>query len=357
MSQNTKNQHYVPRLLLKGFDRLEVEKPKVNILDLRCNKFRENQNIEKIFSENYFYDRENEMEDFLMKRRETPASIPINRIRNNEFKEIIDNKISLINFLACQNVRTATARNETLEKVNSKLQSLVAELLVSSEVDHSHLLEIAPSNKETKSSLITVRTLLGIIDSVGLQDLKLHLLINKTDLEFVISDHPLIQYNWLYKDSKDPCVSNIFANGLQFFLPISERIYLCAYDKGVYGYGDKKTFISHLTNGSDINWLNELQVRNSSSMIAFKSKYMMPYLTDLRKRFFEKQVYLWSSIEQVDESQNHVIIEYKKQINLKSKPSFFKVLKKAKHLKPSVQERNPEVSASLRAIKESIHLE
>ena len=76
MGDITINQHYVPRFLLDGFriNPSDEELAKVNVLRIRHTKFLFNQSVKEVFSQNYFYDKDNAIESFIESHIETPSS-------------------------------------------------------------------------------------------------------------------------------------------------------------------------------------------------------------------------------------------------------------------------------------------
>src|SRR5690242_14418392 len=82
--QITKNQHYIPQFMLRNFAREQNDEYKVNIYDLKRNVVRSNQNVKKVCSKNYCYDRDNIIEQFLSDKVETPAAVYITKILDNQ---------------------------------------------------------------------------------------------------------------------------------------------------------------------------------------------------------------------------------------------------------------------------------
>jgi len=62
MSQITKNQHFVPQSLIKHFSEGDEV---VYVYDSKRNILRPPTSVARVLSENYFYDRDNLVENFL----------------------------------------------------------------------------------------------------------------------------------------------------------------------------------------------------------------------------------------------------------------------------------------------------
>lgn len=363
VNQTTKNQHYVPQFLLGGFDAIGAEKPKVHIFDVERGIVRQNQAVKEVFSQNYFYDKNNEIENFLSANIEGPASEIINKIRTDDFDILDRGRIELIKFMCCQNARTVEGREDALNIINAHFHQILSDLnrLNDLGINNPESFKIRPSDKDSMRYFNAAQALSGIIDSKGMEDLEFHILVNKTHEEFVISDHAIARYNWLYRDLNDPRIGSMLARGVQLFLPLSQKVCLCAYDAKVYKYGGKSSSVSELRLESDIYWLNQLQMRNARSFIAFKSIFMVDNLNKLRAIFYGKKVYSRKSIhlEQEDIGNDelkttHMV--YTEQVKLSEKPTFFKVLKKSKKSAQFFGERNPDIFKDLMILKENLKI-
>lgn len=342
--QTTKNQHYVPQFLLGGFDAVGAEKPKVHIYDLEKGVVRKNQAVKEVFSQNYFYDINNEVENFLSSNIEGPASEIINRIRNNDFSMLGNGSVELIKFMCCQNARTVEARENVLYYINSHFYQIVLDLnrLNDLGIDDPESYKLSPSDKDSMRDFNAELALNGFGDAKHMEDLEFHILINKTKEEFILSDHAISRYNWFYRSLNDPRIGSMLAKGVQLFLPLSEKVCLCAYDAKVYKYGNKSSSVSELWSESDVYWLNQLQMRNARSFIAFKSMFMVGSLEKLHALFYGRKIYSIksSSLEKKDIGEVQL---YPEQVKFINKPTFFKVLKKAKKMESNFEWRNPDI--------------
>jgi len=279
MNQIIKKQHYVPQFLLRGFDVTLNDNEKINVYDVNRSCNRGLQSINTAFMQNYFYDKDNEVENFLSNHIEGPASVVINEIRAK-----LDIKVqystSLIKFIACQYSRTVEAKDDALVFINANFSGIVSDLsrLNNLGIEDSTKFKIVPKDKDAIRNFISGMVFRGVLMSKGLEDLKFHLLVNKTEHEFIISDHPVTQYNWLYRELEHHGVGSLMAKGVQLYLPISPTLCLCAYDSVSYKFGTRKTSISEINNIDDIDWLNDLQIRSSNSIIGYSSSRMQKYI-------------------------------------------------------------------------------
>ncbi|MDJ0696874.1 MAG: DUF4238 domain-containing protein [Mastigocoleus sp. MO_167.B18] len=357
--QITKNQHYVPQCLLKHFaNGKKKSKKKINIFDTYRSELRYNQPIKNAFSENYFYDKDNQTEDFLANQIETPASRIIDKIINGNFDLVNKEKLILQHFILSLFYRTPEASERASLFVNSHLESVVRQLLSLNGFDPE--MASAGSFNFHPDHLASLLAFQGVIDAVLLEDLKYHIIKNETQLEFYISDHPVFIYNWLYRDLEHPEVTSIAATGLQVFLPLSPKITLCLYDPKVYKYGQSSRLVTCIDNNNDIEILNSFQIINSDSFIGFYSKQSETCLKRLYERYKNVRLHQYESdiLSTNKEAKGKIKSthsSFTKQAKLRKKPSFIKIKKKFKGCALSYQERDPDLACIHREYMKQIH--
>lgn len=351
-NQITKNQHYVPQFLICGFS----TNSKVNIFDIERNEFRKNQSIQGCLSQNYFYDKDNSIENFLADKIEGPAARLINEIRSLNFNKLNNGETELIKFICCQQKRTPAGREDFISLINEHFFRWLSAL---NDLNDLQLapealrgFRVAPENRIGMMNLNATQAMTGIVLSKGMEDLRFHILINKTGKNFFLSDHPVSRYNWFYKDLNDPSIGSPFIKGVQLFLPVSEKICICAYDTTVYKYGSRSKDISYLTQDIDVDWINKLQMRGTGSVIVFKSASEINYLLDLHKKFHGRKIYSNESLvfnyqDIGSNEQKMTYATYTRQININTKPGFFKQIKKQSL---NVEERIPDTSKCIELI-------
>ncbi len=355
METITKNQHYVPQFILRGFETSESSE-KLNIYDVPRHQIRPRQGIKKVFSQNYFYDKDNVVEKYLNNDIETPASIEINKLKNGDFSGLNSNS-TLIKFLSCQNSRTIESREDVLNFLNASFEQMISSLNLG--IKNPEQFRVMPDGKDAMRDFTAAIVMTGEIDSFGMEDLQFHLLVNETDIGFVISDHPVGKYNWFYRDLKDGQVGSMMAKGVQLFLPISTNLTLCAYDSSVYKYGKKRGDVSSIKNKNDVDWLNQLQVRPARSFVGFSDAIQEEYVTGLVSKYNGKVLYARKSqhLYQHDMDDEKIKIGhaiYTTQKKLTIMPSFMKVHRRARQFASKYYERNPELSQYLQNLKERI---
>lgn len=353
----TKNQHYVPQFLLSGFKIEESKYDKINIYDLERNQIRKNQLIKNIFSQNYFYDKDNLIENFLSSSIERPASKIINDVKKGKYQCLQDSNTALIKFFCCQEKRTVEARNDYFNCLNSYLHLMIDELneLNDLKITDVRDFSITPSDKSSERYIQGELALYGVINSKAMEDLEFHALFNCTKEQFIISDQALTKYNWLYRELDDPRVSSMLGKGVLLFLPISDLICICAYDPKSYDLKTGPIQVTNLYLEKDVAWINQLQMRSARSFVAFKSNSMLSSIKELKKRYFGKKVYQRASAHLGDEGIGSQDFEYQHcvyttQVKLKEKPSFFRMLSSFSEHELEFEERDPIVSSGFKLL-------
>ncbi|MBD2151487.1 DUF4238 domain-containing protein [Pseudanabaena sp. FACHB-1277] len=354
----TRNQHYVPQCLLKHFG-WKANKGiwKINVFDVARSKVRYNQAVKEVFSQNYFYDKDNSIENFIDTKIEFPASIIIDKIVSGNFEMVNEDPLTLLRFISSLLSRTVEAREELLSFFNSHIESIVRQLLGLNGFDPE---EASNGRFEIYdlSQVASFSTIQGSVNAIIFRDLDFHFVVNETELEFYISDHSVFTYNWLYRNLEHPAITSIAARGFQAFLPLSPTLTLCLYDPKVYKYG-QKNLVTYISNVIDINILNSFQMMNVNSIIGFharENENNLRYLYDQNKhisiRTFEsKFVNITESLNsQKEESIKSRHLVFAKQTKLRHMPSFVKIKRKSNVYASSFQERDPELVEKVQMI-------
>ncbi len=354
--QITKNQHYVPQCLLKHFGCDARKGKRINVFDIERSVVRYHQSIKKIFSQNYFYGKDNKVETFMAEKVEDPASKVLDKIVDGDFNIVDEDILTLHRFVLSLFYRTPEASERVSGFLNSQLESMVRELLSLNGFDP----EEASAGRFNfyQDRLASLMTVQGVLDAIILRDLRYHIVKNETVSEFYISDHPVFIYNWLYRDLKYPGVTSITALGLQIFLPLSPKITLCFYDPKVYKYG-QKSLLTCVSKDEDVEILNSFQVINSDSVIGFCSQQNEVHVRRLYERYKNINLHQYESGILSAEKEGKKRIKsthyvFTCQAKLKKMPSFVKVKRKSRNYTSSYQERDPELSAKHMELKRFI---
>lgn len=229
-NQITKNQHFVPRCLLKGFS---DDEGLVNIYDSFRDVVRPATKITRVMAENYFYDKNNEVENYLAEYVEGPAAPVIAMLASGNFKLNDIDKTKILKFIVVQLNRTPSVSNTINENLDSFFEGVKNSLADANEFDRKDFEGIKLKFDDEKG-LFNYNLMKSILYWPLIDDLKWHFLVTSSEVGFYICDHPVVHYNWYCKDRNDPRYTSIFSEGIQIFLPISSAVCLCLYDSNVY---------------------------------------------------------------------------------------------------------------------------
>jgi hypothetical protein len=263
MEQNTsfpgnkkKNQHYVPRMYLRNF--ASGEKKAISLYNLPSKRVVSCAPIKHQCSAPYFYGQDLKLEDALEDIEGLIASVISGIISTNALPRNKSNDhFHLILFTLFQYARTkemANAHNDIADKflkaVLEKEGSFDQEALKAVTIELTEPAQLALSSAAQSYYLLL--------------DLKMKVLINSTEVEFVTSDNPVIFYNQ-YLEKSDPRLGSntgLVSKGLQIFLPLSPKHLLTLYDGTVYKIGDRRSDSCNVTDPNDVRQFNDLQYLN-----------------------------------------------------------------------------------------------
>ena len=228
--QITKNQHYVPRFYMKPFSMIKNEGTKkekvlISFYQFKGSLFRDNIPTSSVCSEDFFYDEDGKVENKLAEEENKWGStiLKINRgevlmasdIKN--IREFTAYQISRTKAMLAHNQNMVTTiLTDVLYNRNSDLNKSVINEMVEKKVE---------SEITSEYNLDFVNDILSTID-----DLKMIILENKTDIAFFTSDVPVIIVNPLGIHS-----AGLGDIGTVIFFPISQKKMVMFYDSKLYG--------------------------------------------------------------------------------------------------------------------------
>lgn len=343
----TKNQHFVPKLLLRRFATSYGKQAKVNVYDIKRNQIRERQNIDDVCAGNYTYDRDNSVESFLDKNIETPAGAELNRILDGSISFIEKPDAKLLQFVLVQLSRTRQAYKSNLEFLNSMMQTVFVETARLNNWDEQSAARLRVEPDEPRAVLsylaATAATQFPLI-----ADLAGCIVTNETDEEFITSDHPVFQHNWYLRDSSELLANSITARGIQFFLPLSPSKTLCLYDASVYAYRGKTRNEPILISRDDVLILNSFQALNADSLLLTRSDRMLDSVKVLGQQYASRQAYTSSAtntqpVDNGDGELRSTHVTRRIQTRVSSMPSFVKVKNKIRRKALDCSHRLPDL--------------
>lgn len=259
---NNKKQHYVPQFYLRRFSN---DKKSINIWNISREHRIEHAKLKNQCYKNYFYGQENNLEEALSSVEAKAAQI-LREITGNDAAlplPLVDH-FNLIVYVLLQYGRTLHSADTTNEAMDDLAKYVLQGSEAENNIDLSKI-QIGLKNAPSFS--------LGIVASgyPYLLDLDYKLLVNKTRIEFVTSDNPVVLYNQLLSYRKFVSNTGLCTKGLQVFLPVDPHHVLLFYDRDVYTVGNKKTMIVEVRRSRDVVHLNGLQVCAALNNVYFRN--------------------------------------------------------------------------------------
>ena len=265
-----KKQHYVPRLYLKEFA-INQEQDKINVYDKARNKFRTNQNLMNVASENYFYDfdletiynncsDERKAEFHKMFGEDaTPKSVRdehlvekfLGEVVEKPYREFLNKLISSIdraknNSWCLKNCMCLSEEDKKEFSYYLVIQYLRGKYLTNSFEEFCGKV-VGMKISSTTSKVAQIKSLMNptIINMIRSTILKHKwvIYINNTGFNFYTSDRPFINQVHKFKDGIP--YTQFDAPGIEIVFPITKYAILVI-------YGEEAYEIMQLTHGKNI---------------------------------------------------------------------------------------------------------
>ncbi len=251
-----KNQHFVPKVHLRPFS-LDGENLAISLINLRQMKPIPNAPVKNQCSSDYFYGRDPKLES------------AINFVENNYGEVVrlledghptVDGRVNIVlkRFAYLQYLRTESASRAASEMVLA-LQDVSGSDILMPPMREAMLTAV-------QAAMLHFNETMKIVD-----DLKLCLVRNHTDMPFVTSDNPAILTNRLHLQRRHKALNSfgVKSAGAIFVLPLNSKLCAILYDGAVYSYGGRERWID-AAKPVDIAALNALQVLGCASNVYFR---------------------------------------------------------------------------------------
>jgi hypothetical protein len=255
MAQN-KNQHYVPRAHLRPFS-LHGAGDAINLCNVSRGLLIANAPVKGQCSEDHFYGKDLKLERAFQRIEGRYASI-IRKLEGNASVPNTEEMQSLRNFAFLQALRTKAAV-ERYQSMDLGLRNAVF-------VDWFSKIEDEPQESIIFHSMRLFAQSLPYIS-----DLKLCILVNSTDSNFITSDDPACFANRYCMQRLRSKTFGWGNSGFLIFLPLTPRHALMCYDGLVYTMQGRDGYLARVRASSDVNALNEFQALNCRKNLYFSS--------------------------------------------------------------------------------------
>jgi hypothetical protein len=265
---SNKNQHFVSQAYLRwfGIPQVDAEVRAINLFAIGPRKVVQGASIKNQCSSDYFYGRNQAVENLLQffEGRYGSAMASLNRgeVRENEIE-------NLMQFLFLQSLRTSSQLDERLRLIGefNKL-----------EIGGERVREAMPPPDKVRE--IQQQLLIFAKEHSAFADLRPVFLINRTKVPFITSDNPAMFINRLYSQRYGDPTGGLIQSGGIATMPLTPGIALLAYDADVYQpLGSKSAF--EVRRETDVDRLNELQVIRASSALFFQEAADADYVERL----------------------------------------------------------------------------
>lgn len=273
-----KNQHYVPQFHLRQWSN---DGKLISLYNKYNQKFVDNKGaIKHLASRDYLYDKNGEVEDLLGKIESHLSPLCQKIINTVSLAELTDFEWNLLYLhFILSDERTVAAGKDYEELEKAKLQASLKICQAHgryTDIDADNIKEKVEVQFSCNNAIKAAFKCYPLI-----MDLKISLIQNTSNVEFVTSDYPSIKYNLWSNIRKLHSGWGLSSVGLMYILPISPKLALIAYDSVIYNIKSLKKDIVKIKNDADINEINRLMLINSDQNIFFSSNIPFHYINRL----------------------------------------------------------------------------
>ena len=288
-----KNQHYVPEFYLKNFSR---DKKNMNIYVINDRKFTTG-SIKHQCSKSYFYSKDTILETLLSQLESREASAINKLIREKSLGKLNyeEDYIRILEFISMMHGRTLMKKKKMEKMLDDFTEKIFKPMFRADPLSKELSNDDIKSIKIKNPSLHLLGLQMGIKGWILLSDLIPVSLINNTDAEFLISDHPIVFYNRAFHNLRGVSMSGYTSYGLQVFCPLSPNLALMLFHLPYYKIKMNKKHKVKLTI-NDVKEINKLQFFSGYNSIFYHDKEQRKNIEQLHNGLGEipKKPY-WSS--------------------------------------------------------------
>lgn len=315
-----KNQHYVPKFHLRQWS---SDGKLISLYNKYNHKFVDNKcAIKNMASGDYLYDKNGEVETLLGKIESKLAPLYKKIIEQRSLCDLTDYERELLylHFILCDE-RTDAAGKDYEELITKSLQATLKIGQV-----HGKYIDLDADTIKDKICIQfpcnnAIRSALKYYPLI--MDLKISLIENTSNVQFITSDYPCIKYNLWSTIRKLYSGWGMSSVGIMYILPISPQFALIAYDPVVYSIKCIKKNVVKIKSESYITEINRLMLINSNQNIFFSPGIPVHYINKLLSPIIEyikppKTVQLLGNTESVLIANNVRRINYKANIKFLS---------------------------------------
>jgi hypothetical protein len=326
-----KNQHYVPKFLLRKFS---SNNKTINIFNTEKFEFYKDGKIKYQCCENNFYTNNIDLEKKISSLEDEVSKIFLKIIKLNNLGCLSrKEECLLLNYITFQYTRTKYEKEKSEEFDNLRFREWVK-----AEVHKEYGKELSEDDEKYINNLSLnnagghyLKMINGLISGVLIDDLSIILLNNNTKHNFIYSDAPIILHNNFLGEFG---TRGFQTNGLQIFIPLTSKKLLMLYDGDCYNIDFLK--VLNITS-DDVDNLNLLQFLYCNKLIYFEDFSEKKHYELLFEKFRTVKKELKPRIKEVQLIKDNKIIDLtefsENNVNYSLKLSFCKEVQKEKILK------------------------
>ncbi len=288
-----KKQHYVPQFYIRNFSK---DKKRVFIYHLESKQVFLSP-INSTCQDKYFYGLAPDFEKLLAEFEQKQAAVIKKIIETRNLNMLTHGeRFDLYGFVMLQFTRTKDARMVAENYVEFFVKNYLKPLIRGRDEFKEYSSEYIDSLKITMPQFYMYSMGLALNGIEGILDLKPLLLVNKTKCPFISSDAPVVKNN--YFRIKNDSLTGFQSPGLQIVCPLNESLLLVLLHEDAYKIIGECNSIIEVTDESDVESLNKLQILNALEILFINSneeeKIRQMDLSNLpikiKKQFSEKTV-------------------------------------------------------------------
>ena len=329
---NKKNQHFVPRFLLRNFS-VGNDHKSIGVWVIESCIYVPQASIGDQACADYFYGKNQELENAFGIIEGHIAPLFMSMALKHYFPErFSENHIDLIEFVVSLSLRTLYQADSVNENADALFKAAFRDdPRVKGELDHLVI-------KNDGAPAIALSSLENCV--IVSLDLGYKLLANKTNRKFITSDNPVIKCNQFY-GYRDSLRGHLgFAStGLLLLLSIDPDTCLLLYDQDTYGVGTKKQYVVDLYDQQDIDEINTFEYLNAYKSLYFNDKITEVYIRKIadkekaHRRKSNPEIVEYDAVDPSPDSKQS-IIQVRRPIIKRGtfRLSFVRILKKAKKI-------------------------
>jgi hypothetical protein len=284
-----KVQHFVPQWYQRDFSSSDISaQPNKHIwvYDVESRQI-DQKTIYETAQEDDFY---GSVFEKSLQEIETATASAINVIIKNQTIKDLSGKTrtNLMQFIMLQSTRTKSAKVITENSVQADLERNIKPKYRKKYEKSPEMVSFIDTLDLSDFDFFKCNMKIALSGTIAISDLTVYLLINKTGIPFITSDHPVVTNNYFYKKMRE---QGFQTPGLQFIVPITEKLCILLIHAGLYSIDSDKRLIIEVNKTTDVDSLNKLQILNCYKQI-LSNENCLDYLnrlhdeTDALKRQF-----------------------------------------------------------------------